>query len=187
MKHLTSLILLVKRLSTLPTKLNNRTIMHVDEGGAFSGHTIKLELVNERGDSRMFEVSPEILVDKLKIMVLGLYHCVTPLNSNKLSQQHKLVSILKKKQLDDERTLRDEDVADGDIILLLTRCYSTGSNGTPQDKLLGARGPSEGEIIAATANLPPKNMDKKVLELGATQDVSSTYLTDSYLIIILLV
>ncbi|KAI1289725.1 Ubiquitin-associated domain-containing protein 1 [Halotydeus destructor] len=145
--------------------------MHVNDRPAFSlRNTMKLEVITSRGDAMTFEVTSDYPIDKLKMMALANV-CRDTLSRVKLCSQYKLVSIGRKKVLSDDAMLRDEEIADGDIILLLPRCSasSTPPNENVQKDVRG-RGPSEGEIIAATANLPPKNMDRKPTELSQCQD-----------------
>lgn len=148
--------------------------MHVDEGGSFSSqNTLKLEIVNSRGDTRTIELAADLAVDKLKLMALTHFQH-DPLISIKMAQNFKLVSMVKKKTLSEEASLREEEITDGDTILLLPRYCSNNSSQSsdPMHKELRGRGPSEGEIIAATANIAPKNMDRKMVELGTSLDVS---------------
>lgn len=146
----------------------------MDEGPPYNPQNgLKLEIVNSRGETRTIEVTSDLNVDKLKLMALSHFQH-DPLASIKMIHSYKLVSILKKKTLIEDATLRDEDICDGDMILLLPRL----TNPSPQpseaiQKELRGRGPSEGEIIAATANLTPKNMDRKSIELGTSLDVSN--------------
>lgn len=151
--------------------------MHVDEGGAFSSqNAIKLEIVSARGETRTIEVTTDLGVEKLKLMALSSFH-QDPLTSIKIAQQFKLVSINKKKTLVEEASLRDEEITDGDILLLLPRCILPNTSQMEGiHREMRGRGPSDGEIATATANVLPKNLDKKMLEPSNSLDVSLLYL-----------
>ncbi|RWS22230.1 ubiquitin-associated domain-containing protein 1-like isoform X1, partial [Leptotrombidium deliense] len=144
--------------------------MHVEEATAFGAqNVIKVEVVNSKGDSICIDVSPELSVDKLKLMALSNF-TQDPLTVVKLGHQFKLVSMNKKKTLIEEASVRDEDIADGDILFLLGRYPLNNKDVDSFQKDTSTQSPSEMEINEATSNIEPKNIHRKVPEFGVSLD-----------------
>lgn len=147
--------------------------MHVDESGNLVGHSspdiIKVEVVDSRGESRIHEVSVELFVERLKILALKCIQSDSVVSA-KTSQHYKLTLLSKNKQLTDECTLREEDVSDGDIILLLPRIPSSAPGEEIQRDVTNVKGPSEAEILDATAGTEVKNFDRRLHDISMNLD-----------------
>lgn len=127
--------------------------------------TVKICIVNSKGDSVDFECATNLPVDEIKITALKHFF-PNQLDSPKASNCYKMVSIGRKKTLVDEASIRDNELSNGDILLLLEKFSSpqstslndvTNSDST-QTKV------TEAMIDEATKNLKPKNMCNKVTE-----------------------
>ncbi|RWS02416.1 ubiquitin-associated domain-containing protein 1-like isoform X1 [Dinothrombium tinctorium] len=144
--------------------------MHVEETGAFGCPTVvKIEMVNAKGESVAMEVSPELTIDKLKMMAITSFSN-DPLSVVKIGHQFKLISINKKKTLIEEASVRDEDIADGDILLLLSRYPLSNRDVDSFQKEICTQSPSEIEINEATSSVEPKNINRKVPDFGVSLD-----------------
>lgn len=145
--------------------------MLVEEAGAFSGNQIiRIEVVNGWGDIFALEITNDLAIEKLKIMALAHFH-KDPLMSIKMAQQYKLVSMNKKKSLTEEATVRDEDLSENDVLLLLPR--NTKSEEFSSTSELKSQAPGETEISEATSHLIPRNSSRNVVEFPSNIDVSN--------------
>lgn len=125
--------------------------------------TIKICIVNTRGDSVDFECASSLIVEKIKIAALTHFYR-DQLDCLKSCNCYKMVSISKKKTLVDEASIRDEELSNGDIILLLERFPQN----QPLDDVINTdtapKRVTEAMIDEATKNLKPKNMNHKIPE-----------------------
>ena len=144
--------------------------MHVDGDHHSSGPSAisdaTIEVVTEKGESRTMDVTSDMTVDQLKVMSVRAF-CNDPLSCVKIFHQFKLLHVMQKKTLREGRSLREEEVRRGDVILLLPKFESKPTTGRETDK----SSPSEEEIRSATASISFKNQDKNVRD-NSNADVS---------------
>lgn len=157
--------------------------MHVEDSvvpcPSTHGHpnVYKIHVYNALGEGKCIETTGDILVCKLQAAL------VSALYPDKKGYQFKLISLSKKRQLVEGLTLRDEEVMDSEILLLLpsltpatnvssaTNSASSTSNASClQTREINLKGPTEIEIWSATANLQSKNMTKITPDTGVTLD-----------------
>jgi hypothetical protein len=94
-----------------------------------------------------------------------------PLVSIKIQQQFKLVSIHKNRSLNEDSSLKDEDISDGMVLLLLPRI---SVKRRPEESLeieMKNKTPTEDDITDATKDLISKNLDRNHIEISNTIDV----------------
>jgi len=145
--------------------------MHVEESTNISGQqVIALHVINSNGDNYDIEITQELNVEKLKIMCLS-YFQTDPLFSLKIAQQFKLVSIDKNKSLNEESSLKDEDISDGMVLLLLPRLTYKRQTEESLAQEMKIRSPNEEDIMDATKDLASKNLERKMIEISNTIDV----------------
>ncbi|XP_074599336.1 kip1 ubiquitination-promoting complex subunit 2 isoform X2 [Brevipalpus obovatus] len=150
-------------------------MMHVDMDDPSPYHaqeSIKIDIVFHKGNMTHLECPINWPVDVVKITALGQLRCdqldcfneggaYKLLSINKVGSAYKLVSIDKKRALTGKKTLREEEISNGDILLMLevTQNDATILSENSNDKKI-----TESMIEEATRKVKPKNMDRKVTE-----------------------
>lgn len=160
--------------------------MHVDESGGLSfapvagqssSHTqsgMRIEVVSSRGESRILTLSPECSVDQLKMTAVSSFHPSDPLTCVKMLPHFRLVLLSRsRKELREGRSLREEELVEGDVLLFLPKYESrtTAMTSTTMSQLTQRSGPTDSEILSATSNLDFKNLSHKAKE-SVSIDVS---------------
>ena len=171
--------------------------MHVDEVGRSVGVSgasestsgggsscIRIEVVCAEGsESCLISLPCEASVEQLKLMAAQSMQA-DPLTCVKMLHQFKLVHVGKRRGLRDGCSLREEELVDGDVVLLLQRKQRSDrqqrstTDAVSVDMESAAcssakqrrSGPSEAEILAATAGLQFKNMHRPTMTESANVD-----------------
>lgn len=151
--------------------------MHVDEasGSQCPSNCLRIELVDSHGECRIITLPNECTVEQLKIMAVNAFH-PDPMTCVKMFHQFKLILLSKRKQLREGRSLREEDVVDQEIVLLLPACQRQSfipvMEEMQRDVNSRSVGPNDAEILTATSSLEFKNLNRPAKEQG-NPDVSS--------------
>lgn len=135
---------------------------------------IVLHIFNSNGDEYEIEIREELNVEKLKIMCLSHFQ-KDPLVSIKISEQFKLVSIEKKRSLNEDSNLKEEDITDGMVLLLLPRIPYKGHREESLAVEMQNKSPNEEDITDATKHLKAMNLDRKMIQISNTIDVKIFY------------
>lgn len=152
--------------------------MHVDESGGrsfapvagqSSSHSqtgMRIEVVSSRGESRILTLSPECSVDQLKVTAVSSFHPSDPLTCVKILPHFRLILLSRsRKELREGRSLREEEVVDGDVVLFLPKYENRVTTmSSAMSQLTQRSGPTDPEILSATANLDFKNLSLKAKE-----------------------
>ncbi len=143
--------------------------MHVEDNNNVE-EVIGLRIINTNGDQYCVQITNDLIISKLKIMCLTHFQN-DPLVSIKIQQQFKLVSIHKNRSLNEDSSLKDEDISDGMVLLLLPRI---SVKRRPEESLeieMKNKTPTEDDITDATKDLISKNLDRNHIEISNTIDV----------------
>lgn len=140
--------------------------MHVSD----DKQTIALRVFDADGNRHDLEVGLDLNIQSLKTMCL-MHFLSDPLVSVKVQQSFKLVSLLNKRPLNEDMSLRDEQVGDGTDLLLLKRIAYQRHREESLESQMKRTAPNDEEIAEATQSLIPKNLDKVTTEISNTIDV----------------
>ncbi len=143
--------------------------MHVEDNNNIE-EVIGLRIINSNGDQYCVEITNDLIISKLKTMCL-IHFQNDPLVSIKTQQQFKLVSIHKNRSLNEDSSLKDENITDGMVLLLLPRI---SVKRRPEESLeieMKNKTPTEDDIMDATKDLISKNLDRNHIEISNTIDV----------------
>ncbi|KAL5011419.1 hypothetical protein ScPMuIL_009970 [Solemya velum] len=123
---------------------------------------MRIRITGMDGVDLIVEITPNLTVDKVKIMCLGRIY--TPEESMKLSLYHKLVLVRTARLLNEDSTVEKEGVLDNDELLLLKRRLPPspfdGLDKSVKDE--SKRGPTVEEIHKVTAGLPKPDKDTQI-------------------------
>ncbi|XP_015784939.1 ubiquitin-associated domain-containing protein 1 [Tetranychus urticae] len=139
--------------------------MHVDEGSYDTQENLKVCVISSKGETTLVECGTNLSVDRIKLMALTNF-IRDQVEALKVVNQYKLVSINKKRSLSGEASIRDENIVNGDTLLLLDR-YPVQTKSTFADIInneTAGKGPNESMILEATKHLKPKNLNHQVTE-----------------------
>lgn len=84
--------------------------MLVSENNIFPSLNMRIRITGMDGVDLIVEITPNLTVDKVKIMCLG--HIYTPDQSMKMSLYHKLVLVRTARLLNEDATIEKEGVLD---------------------------------------------------------------------------
>jgi hypothetical protein len=143
--------------------------MHVEDNNNIE-EVIGLRIIDSNGDQYCVEVTNDLIISKLKTMCL-IHFLNDPLVSIKIQQQFKLVSIHKNKSLNEDSSLKDEDINDGMVLLLLPRISVKRRPEESLENEMKNKTPTEDDIMGATKDLISKNLDRNNIEISNTIDV----------------
>ncbi len=82
--------------------------MFVSESNIFGPSSMKLRISSMEGTDIVVDISPELSVDKLKILAVGQIY--DPSESAKLSLYHKLLHVDSGRILDEEKSVTQEGI-----------------------------------------------------------------------------
>ena len=151
--------------------------MHVSD----DKKTVALHVFDADGNRYDLEVGPDLNIQSLKTMCLT-HFLKDPLVSVKVQQSYKLVSTAKKRPLNEDMSLLDEQVSDGTELLLLKRIPYKRHEDDSLETHIRRTAPTNEEIAEATQSVEPKNLDKAPIEIPNTINVSDCLSTEySYL------
>lgn len=148
--------------------------MHVDEGSYDTQENLKVCVISSKGETTLVECGTNLSVDRIKLMALTNF-IRDQVEALKVVNQYKLVSINKKRSLSGEASIRDENIVNGDTLLLLDR-YPVQTKSTFADIInneTAGKGPNESMILEATKHLKPKNLNHQVTENVISFEVST--------------
>lgn len=143
-----------------------------DEANFDSQNSLKLYIINANGESTEITCFNNTSIDKIKSMAMscfGLNHY----SNLKSASQYKLISMNKKKMLADEASIRDENLINGETLLLLAKypiSSKFGLDSKDSDQI--KKGFNESIINEVTKNLIPKNLNYEVNTNEVSFDVS---------------
>ena len=92
--------------------------MFVSDTSLFRSTTMKIRICSMEGVDIVLDVTPDMTVDKLKLLAVGHLH--DPTESAKTSLYHKLVQVSTSKLLNEEKTLTQESVQDNGLYSVCT-------------------------------------------------------------------
>lgn len=127
---------------------------------------MKITVISNTGMEWTVDILPEYTVEKLKQMSLS--HFCNPLDCIKLSEYYKLVSVSQARPLSDHSSVREEEVSDGDEVLLLRRNSVCPSKSDKPEE--GQKPPDKATIESATANVEPMNFDRTTVDVPQVLD-----------------
>uniref|UniRef100_A0A1B6KU45 UBA domain-containing protein n=3 Tax=Graphocephala atropunctata TaxID=36148 RepID=A0A1B6KU45_9HEMI len=133
--------------------LSSSVVMHAEQLSQPTDFKLILHVIHE-GDIWIAQFERTFLVSEL--INLAVAHFIDPKDCHILSLKYKLISVLPKKVLNPESTLRDEDLNNHDEIVLVSKKQidlPTSIKLSVQD----TKGPSKEEIAEATAHLNKQN------------------------------
>ncbi|XP_061208451.1 ubiquitin-associated domain-containing protein 1 isoform X1 [Neopsephotus bourkii] len=140
--------------------------MFVQEEKIFTGKVLRLHVCTMEGAEWLEEVPEDTTVEKLKERCLK--HCVPgSLEDPKTVTHHKLIHATSEKVLTDTKTVLEENVQDGDVLLLIKKrapppLPKMADVSAEEKRKQEQKAPDKDAILKATANLPSRNVDRTV-------------------------
>ncbi|NWS40160.1 UBAC1 protein, partial [Probosciger aterrimus] len=132
----------------------------------FTGKVLRLHVCTMEGAEWLEEVPEDTTVEKLKERCLK--HCVPgSLEDPKTVTHHKLIHATSEKVLTDTKTVLEENVQDGDVLLLIKKrapppLPKMADVSAEEKRKQEQKAPDKDAILKATANLPSRNVDRTV-------------------------
>ncbi|XP_057265108.1 ubiquitin-associated domain-containing protein 1 isoform X2 [Pezoporus wallicus] len=140
--------------------------MFVQEEKIFTGKVLRLHVCTMEGAEWLEEVPEDTTVEKLKERCLK--HCVPgSLEDPKTVTHHKLIHATSEKVLTDTKTVLEENIQDGDVLLLIKKrapppLPKMADVSAEEKRKQEQKAPDKDAILKATANLPSRNVDRTV-------------------------
>ncbi|KAG8518654.1 Ubiquitin-associated domain-containing protein 1, partial [Galemys pyrenaicus] len=139
-----------------------------DEEKIFAGRALRLHVCAADGAEWLEEAAEDTSVEKLKERCLK--HCAHgSLEDPKSVAHHKLIHAASERVLSDAKTVLEENVQDGDVLLLVRRRAPAAlprmaDVSAEEKKKQDQKAPDREAILRATAGLPCCDMDRAVVQ-----------------------
>lgn len=138
--------------------------MRVNESCKFNclNKTVHLNIMNNRGEIFMVNLSEDTTVETLKNKILSYFRSHQTSQWDNLTS-FRLISTMQKKTLKDNRTLKEEQITNNDYLIMKKKklnlnCDKRFSTITKQ------------QIAEATKSIPSRNVDDRTFGIQSTQN-----------------